>query len=130
MISREWRSLKLDASAAEGKNALRPFGQAPQTQVEYESADSPANDSYGRPAARSAIEGVTDGKRPGDNVKLGYEEGGPDIGSGNSPLGTVPLPLADMTLLQLYQRNQVKSDEHRRASIWAEVILAAYVRSY
>ena len=75
------------AVAAEGKAALRPFGEAPDTQVEYEEASSPSKDSKGRPAARAAIDGVTDATKPGQDVQAGQEKGGPQLGSGNAPLG-------------------------------------------
>ena len=76
--------------AAEGKQALQPFGQAPKAQVEYEQADSPETDSKGQPAARAAIDGVTDAAKPGEDIKAGHMKGGPELGSGNAPLGMVP----------------------------------------
>lgn len=78
----------------EGKAALRPFGEAPNTQIEYEEASSPQTDSKGQPAARAAIDGVTDATKPGQDVKAGHEKGGPQLGSGNAPLDdTQPDPV-------------------------------------
>lgn len=68
---------------------MRPFGEAPATQVEYEEASSPQTDSKGQPAARAAIDGVTDATKPGQDVKAGHEKGGPQLGSGNAPLGEI-----------------------------------------
>lgn len=73
--------------AAEGKEQLRPFGEAPKTEVEYEEPSSPGTDSKGQPAARAAIDGVTDATKPGDDVQAGHEKGGAELGSGNAPLG-------------------------------------------
>lgn len=78
--------------AAEGKSALGAFGEAPKTEVEYEEADSPATDSKGQPAARAAMDGVTDSTKPGQDVAVGQEKGGPDLGSGNAPLRKSPPP--------------------------------------
>jgi hypothetical protein len=63
------------------------FGQPPKNKVEYEASDSPAVDSQGQPAGRAAMDGVTEAEKPGEDIAIGHVEGGPDLGSGNSPIG-------------------------------------------
>ena len=73
--------------AAAGKGALREFGQPPKNKVEYEAEDSPAVDSQGQPAARAAMDGVTEADKPGQDIPIGHVKGGPELGSGNAPIG-------------------------------------------
>ena len=67
---------------AEGKSALRPFGEPPSA-GKQNSLDDPGKAADGKPAAKAAMDGVTN-----DAVgeKLGKQTGA-ELGSGNSPLG-------------------------------------------
>ncbi len=66
--------------------------------MEYEQASSPQTDSKGQPAARAAIDGVTDATKPGDDLKVSHEKGGPQLGSGNAPLGETLHDLMSLTV--------------------------------
>ena len=66
---------------------MAEFGQPPKNNVEYEAEDSPAVDSHGQPAARAAMDGVTSAEKPGEDIAIGHEKGGPELGSGNAPIG-------------------------------------------